>query len=42
MALVAIGEKSVGTIIVFMMMIISEINIEQQPRHSNDVSQQKI
>jgi hypothetical protein len=38
-ALVAIGEKSVGTIIVFMMMIISEINVAQEPRHGNDLHQ---
>ena len=32
----AIGEKSVGTIIVFIKMIISEINVAQEPRHGND------
>jgi len=38
-AFVAIGEKSVGTIIVFMMMIISEIKVAQEPRHGHDLPQ---
>jgi hypothetical protein len=41
-AFVAVGEKSVGTIIVFMLMIISEIKIEQEPRHRYDAHQQRI